>query len=216
MSEKKNSQDEQPVVLPPQYYPYCPPQEDEIDLRELWETLMRRKRTVIWTTLLIFFAAMIYLWTAKPIYKGGATLEIGSALIQTGQGDVNIVEIDDGYALQEIVKTKFGVAANTPKRTRNILNLSMQGPDTEAIRKQLDTAVQYIFQRENERLKTLGLKNDAKVFPTHLVKEINVDTKPIKPKKKLILVVSIVTGLILGIFLAFFLEFIGKDPENTK
>ena len=41
---------------------------------------------------------------------------------------------------------------------------------------------------------------------------------PIKPKKKLIVVVAFITGLMLSVFLAFFLEFIGgmKKEEDSK
>ncbi len=52
--------------------------------------------------------------------------------------------------------------------------------------------------------------------PTHIIGEIEVFDKPIKPKKKLIVVIAFITGLMLSIFLAFFLEFIGgmKEEEN--
>ena len=37
---------------------------------------------------------------------------------------------------------------------------------------------------------------------------------PVKPKKKLIVIVAFITGLILSIFLVFFLEFISKSKED--
>jgi capsular polysaccharide biosynthesis protein len=43
--------------------------------------------------------------------------------------------------------------------------------------------------------------------PTHIVGEIETLDKPIKPKKKLIVVVAFITGLMFSVFLAFFLEF---------
>ena len=50
---------------------------------------------------------------------------------------------------------------------------------------------------------------------THIVNKIYTHDKPIKPKKKLILVVAAITGLILGVFLVFFLEFLAKDDAST-
>lgn len=51
-----------------------------------------------------------------------------------------------------------------------------------------------------------------------IVGNIMTNDYPIKPKKKLIVLVSFVTGLILSIFLVFFLEFIknGKKEDNEK
>ena len=37
---------------------------------------------------------------------------------------------------------------------------------------------------------------------------------PVKPKKKLIIVVSFITGLILAIFAVFFLNFISKEEDT--
>ncbi len=50
---------------------------------------------------------------------------------------------------------------------------------------------------------------------THIVNKIYTHNKPIKPKKRLIFVVALITGLILGIFLAFFLEFLSKEELST-
>ena len=49
---------------------------------------------------------------------------------------------------------------------------------------------------------------------TQVVGKIYTLNYPVKPKKKLILVVALVTGLILGIFLAFFVEFIGSKRRE--
>ncbi len=48
---------------------------------------------------------------------------------------------------------------------------------------------------------------------TQIVGKIYTHNYPVKPKKKLILVVAFITGLIFGIFLVFFLEFIRKARE---
>ena len=63
-----------------------------------------------------------------------------------------------------------------------------------------------IIRRNN--LKTLLLPYNYK--NTHIVNSILTDDKPVKPKKKLIVIVGFVTGFILSIFLVFMLEFIGR------
>ena len=55
-----------------------------------------------------------------------------------------------------------------------------------------------------------------KMKPTHIVGEIETLEKPIKPKKKLIVIVAFITGLMLSVFLAFFLEFIKGMKEEEK
>ncbi len=50
---------------------------------------------------------------------------------------------------------------------------------------------------------------------TKIVGKIYTHNYPVKPKKKLILAVALITGLILGIFLAFFVEFIQKARERV-
>jgi len=54
--------------------------------------------------------------------------------------------------------------------------------------------------------------------PTQIVGDIETLEKPIKPKKKLIVVVSFITGLIFSVFLAFFLEFLRgiRKKEDEK
>ncbi len=67
--------------------------------------------------------------------------------------------------------------------------------------------------REKEHDLKLSI-TPLKVQPTHIIGEIETSTHPVKPRKKLIVIVAFITGLMLSIFLAFFLEFIGN--LNTK
>ena len=48
-----------------------------------------------------------------------------------------------------------------------------------------------------------------------VIGKISISNYPIKPKKKLIVVVAFITGLILSIFLVFFMEFISKNKEDA-
>lgn len=57
---------------------------------------------------------------------------------------------------------------------------------------------------------------DEKILETKILGKFITSKYPIKPKKKLIVVVSFVTGFILSIFLVFFIQFIKsfKEDEN--
>ena len=60
---------------------------------------------------------------------------------------------------------------------------------------------QLIYNMSNQNIQ------NSKVIGEYIIKD-----SPVKPKKKLIIIIAFITGLMLSIFLAFFLEFI----RNTK
>jgi len=71
----------------------------------------------------------------------------------------------------------------------------------------------------NIRLKVNELKD--KISPlnitrTNVIGEIKQQDTPVKPKKKLIVIVAFITGLILSIFLVFFFEFVKSMKEEKE
>ena len=55
-------------------------EEDKIDLRELWQVLVKRKISILVITLLVTAIAGIYTFTVKPVYQGNALIEIGEVV----------------------------------------------------------------------------------------------------------------------------------------
>ena len=195
-------------------------QEDEIDLRELWKTLVKRKMLIAAVTLAVTIAALAYALLATPIYSGSVLIEIGEVINDVNDvnnvNDVNDVankvtslsrvKLDDVENLQFIVGSLLGIEASIPKKT-GLLILSSSGHDKAAIRTSLEDAVSFIDRRHHENVKLYSSKS-AQIKMTKVVGSISVGQEPVKPKKKLIVVVAFVTGLMLSVFLAFFLEFI--------
>jgi len=72
------------------------------------------------------------------------------------------------------------------------------------------TSINELIEKQS-MMKSLMLPYNYK--NTQIIGKIITNDYPIKPKKKLIVIVAFVTGLILSIFLVFFLEFIGKNEE---
>ncbi len=78
----------------------------------------------------------------------------------------------------------------------------------------------------NANSKIYGLKNKKndlelsisplKIQKAAIIGKIEVLDSPIKPKKKLIIIVAFITGLMLSVFLAFFLEFLGGMRNEEK
>lgn len=55
-----------------------------------------------------------------------------------------------------------------------------------------------------------------KIKKTSIIGKITMNDHPIKPKKKLTIIVAFITGLMLSIFLAFFLEFLSGIKKQEK
>ncbi len=56
----------------------------------------------------------------------------------------------------------------------------------------------------------------ASIDFTHIIGKIFIQKSPIKPKKKLIVIISFISGFILSVFLVFFLEFIKDIKRKVK
>jgi len=68
--------------------------------------------------------------------------------------------------------------------------------------KLLEQINQYKFQNSEQNIQ------NSKIIGSYIIHNY-----PIKPKKKLIVIVAFITGLILSIFLVFFLNFISKEDD---
>ena len=69
--------------------------------------------------------------------------------------------------------------------------------------------------KEKEYAMKLAI-SPLRIKPTHIVGEVEVLERPIKPKKILIVIVAFITSLMFSIFLAFFLAFLSglRDEKN--
>ncbi len=110
--EKKDTQPEKEpqLVIPYGYMPYNQPEEDEIDLKELWRTLKRRKKSVMATTAIVFAIAVAYIFLAKPLYEAKATLEIGKELTKNKDGVLVTKYFENSKSLKEHLDVKYDTA----------------------------------------------------------------------------------------------------------
>ena len=193
--------------------------ENSIDLRELFSILQRRKKLIWSITTLFTLIALLYVFIAKPIYRGSAMLEIGEVVNNTLKNTsepTTIFYLDNIYNLKNITSMATDVIINIPEKTTNILQLSYEDNNKELIKKKLESSVNFVIDRHKGKAE-LYKNNNAKVKMTQLVGKIKIGEKSIKPKKKLIIIVTFITGLMLSIFLAFFLEFLqGIKREDSE
>ncbi len=99
------------------------------------------------------------------------------------------------------------------------IQTSIKGLENKTI-KQLERKIRITIKDELAKLHELESLALQALKPHNfknsgLVGEIILNEYPVKPKKKLIVIVAFITGLMLSVFLAFFLEFI-KTPRKEE
>ncbi|RYA23158.1 hypothetical protein CRU96_09250 [Malaciobacter halophilus] len=196
-------------------------QEDEIDLKELFKTLWQKRVFIVVFTFIITVLGVVFAFVKTPIYSGNISFEIGEVINKTAEGNI-ILELDKPSNLKEVISRKFQksienkdiVNVSIPRGTTNILVVEVQSNSIENIKKKFNEIEKLVENRHKEKISLYSLKNE-KMKMTSLINQ-SIKEYPIKPKKKLIVVVSFVTGFILSIFLVFFMQFIKsfKEDEN--
>jgi len=276
-----------------QYIPVQPIQpdclEDEIDLRDLVRTIIKYKRMILITTIIMTFLAAIYAYTKTPVYQIEADIQIGfinnsnsnsNSKLYVLDPQATIVFVKNNFNMKNIEKVDFPlVTISLVKKTDNILHLSIQDISNQKAKEDLKKILSTLHQKENKKISSyltnidsqikvlqkqkVNLQQDVTTFNnqllsikdpiiyqttletisqiknnifniekqlnnlknkispqniinTHFVGKIKEQDHPIKPKKKLIIIIAFITGLILSIFLVFFLEFVKSFKEEEK
>lgn len=308
-------------------------QEDEIDLRELFITLVKNKKIIILITLAVTLSAVVYALIAPKVYEAKAIIKIGEYALA---GENEKVVIADASELSKELEILFiDILQNKNDKDAAIENITLlknqkkfleivaNGSSNKVVQAEVQKVVDYVQESHKKVLddvknlheakakqaegKLMLLKNktvpalnekidrykkDIRLYETNFLdmqnniksiknsnptlatlqineqryladiiiklkdsleqfenqksnieviemknledelKSLKILTEPhnyknsevvgaiitndypIKPKKKLIVVVAFVTGLILSIFLVFFLEFIRGTKEE--
>ena len=184
--------------------------EDEIDLRELFQTIWNRRKFIVIFTLLITLVSLLYVFfkNPTPIYQGKAYIEIGE--IQSKEFGQRL--LDNPSNLGAILELEFDVNPSIPKRTNNLLEISSNNTNKEIIKENLQKSIKFILNRHQEKAKFY-----EDIIMSKQIGEILINNKPINtPKKRLIVVVSFVTAFILSIFIVFFMAFISGIKNESK
>lgn len=206
-------------------------QDDEIDLRELWATLVKRKMTILTVTVIATVSSALYAYTATPIYSGKALIEIGDVVINSEKDNNKptiVLLLDSPADIQAVFEQTFNanivnekIKIELPKGSSDLIQLSYEGSDKNLISKKLQEGVNLVMARNKEK-EVFFQHVNGQVHPTAVVDKIIISDEPIKPKKQLIIAVAFISGLLLGVFMAFFREFISngrkvdETPEMSK
>jgi LPS O-antigen subunit length determinant protein (WzzB/FepE family) len=181
--------------------------EDEIDLRELFKTIWDKKVFIGLFTFFVTLLSIVYVFIKNPtpIYKGSLLVEIGE--IKTDNG---MVLLEHVMNLKYIVEKDFSTNISIPSGSNKLLQIEVQNTSKDKIRNEIEKIYTKLLDIQREKLKFY-----KEYIPTKKIGDIAINNEPInKPKKRLIVVVSFVTGFILSIFLVFFIEFIKSFKEG--
>ena len=131
----KLSEIEPQVLIPYGYMPYHSPEEDEIDLRQLWQTVVRRKAVLFGVTAFVMIAAVIYLLVSKPVYEAKVLIQIGSIdskLFETPASLKSKLEMIY-HVNDKNVKQEYPLISSisTPKKSSDLIGLSLYGLNSE-------------------------------------------------------------------------------------
>jgi len=271
-------------TIPIQCIP-IPPEEDEIDFKELIKTILKYKTFIIIFTLLITILAGIYAFLKKPVYETKASIQIGYIYSNSNSNKLYLLDpiatkiyLENIYKKDAYEKIKFPTLnVNTQNRLNDIYNLNILAYDNKDAIKYLNTILKDLKNKENKKLniikkdlnkkinilknanlrlqnelstlnKKLKYTKDAQLYATilnnistiqkeitqnqlniadfqnklspsnvihtHIIGKIQQSPYPIKPKKKLIVIVAFITSFILSIFLVFLIEFFRNFKEE--
>lgn len=187
-------------------------QKDEIDLREVGMSLIKRKKTILFTAIIATLLTTIYTWTLAPTYSGTVFIEIGEIIFNGDPlndketiiqplDNVNNIEV----FISENQKLTDGVKVNVPKGSTNLLQLTYENSDPKAIQEHLEKTADLVLERHAER-SLFYQKANTIIRPTQIISSFNISSDQTKTKKQLIITSALIIGLIIGILLAFFLE----------
>lgn len=101
-------------------------EDDEIDLRELFAVLRRRKGTILLIALLTFIVALVTTLMMKPIYRASATLQVDLATAKVLNYDVEANSSQASNA-KDFYQTQFEILQSRALAKRTIESMGLEG-----------------------------------------------------------------------------------------
>ncbi|BAI79892.1 conserved hypothetical protein [Deferribacter desulfuricans SSM1] len=193
MEEKNNQQ-----IIPIQYVPIQPYEDDEIDLRDLIKTILRYKYFILIFTTLITLLAFIYVSIKKPIFQIEASLEMGyiKPVINNNNNKIYLLE---PKATVELIKNKFDnsksedikypqVDVSIIKKANDILNVKIMDYSNKSANTYLEKIIKTLNDIEDTKINTytknikekISLLNKTQRELEQQIAELNKQLKSVK------------------------------------
>lgn len=150
--------------------------EEEIDLRELFSNLAKKKVFIFVFTFAITLLAIIYVNIKTPIYEAKALVEIGSYKIEKTANTIEEISLADTTELLKKVTTIFIdleknnkdkeyliTSITVSKGTKNFLEITSEAKTNELAEKGINKIVNYIQKEYSETLNDAKNKNQSEI-----------------------------------------------------
>lgn len=133
-------------------------QEDEIDLKELFLVLWRKRIFICVFTSFVTLMAVVYVYFKPytPIYEGTLNIEIGEVFDKNNSSKL----IDFSYNLSKIIEKefdKYNIIVEIPKKTdpiiNNLIELKVLNNDRTLIAEHIEEVFKFIVNRHNSKIK---------------------------------------------------------------
>lgn len=192
--------------------------QDELDLNKLLTVLFKHKLLIFIITMTMTMGGILYSWTTTPIYRGSVLLEVGEVIINRDNPTIikPLESIDD---IIQILSQNYNTHGNealefvASSSSTVFIQISYEHHNKKAIQDKLEQMSQFTIKRHEEKA-NFFMKADSIIRPTIVASAITISETPIKPNKKLILVISFFSGLILSLFILFFIELFTKNRSS--
>ncbi|HBW35483.1 YveK family protein [Desulfosporosinus sp. BICA1-9] len=207
--------------------------EEEIELRQYWEVL--RKRWIIVVALPLIAAltsGIISFFVMKPVYSASTTLIVGKKASESGQAAVQMLDNSVLQANLQLAKTYAAIA-----QSRTVEQNVIKDLDLSMTIAQLDNMISINPVKTTEILEIQVLNTDPelaasiansmanefskavidikKVDSVSIVDTAMTPTHPVKPNKKLNVLIAFVVGLMASVGLVFLLEYIDNTIKTS-
>jgi len=135
-------------------------EEDEIDLRELWKTIVKRKVFILIFTAIVTLGAVVFAFSKTPIYEVRAIVEIGSIMHNNNNNNNNspIENINNLVKKLQIVyinnasKTSQTTVKNisSVKSTTNLMEIIIHSTSNDKAVKKLNQIIDDVKEKHQK------------------------------------------------------------------
>lgn len=201
----------------------------EIDLKEYLNIIWFRKWIIIGITLLaIIVSALVSFFVLDPVYETSTTIIVGRS-----NDSEQAIEYNDIMLNQKLVDTYSVVVKSKTVLTEVVENLKLverpeQLKDKVSVSPVSDTEIIEIkVQDVDPKLATDIANNLAEVFMENITELMKIDNvqiidqaevprNPIKPNKKLNVLIAAVLGVMVGLGVVFLMEYLDNTFKSAN
>ncbi|HHV64368.1 MAG TPA: lipopolysaccharide biosynthesis protein [Peptococcaceae bacterium] len=210
-------------------------EEQELSLVEIWQVLKKRwKLVVVFPVIAALLSGIVSFFLLKPVYQASTTLIVGQKPSESSMRQaMELLEYNILLANKQLAKTYGTIAKSRTVEEKVIkdLNLPLTREQFDAkisVNNVKDTEVLEITVTDHDPQLAANIANAMaaeftkavieikKVDNVSIVDEAIAPNSPVKPNKKLNVLIAFAVGLMVSVGLAFLLEFLDNTIKNER